>query len=81
LKMTKEMVKVLTAGESGYRRGVVHGLEIAWRLMEACKISGRFRKELADACDVAMEFRYDRKSHPTLTDDIFARLAHTRGKQ
>jgi hypothetical protein len=27
-----------------------------------------------------MEFRYDRKSHPTLTEDIVARLAHTKGK-
>jgi len=72
---------VSIAGDSDYRRGVVHGLEIAWRLMKTCKVFGRFRKDLADASDVAMEFRYDRKSHPTLTEDIFARLAHTRGKQ
>ncbi|MCJ7777762.1 MAG: hypothetical protein MUP16_05560 [Sedimentisphaerales bacterium] len=69
---------VSIAGDGDYRRGVVHGLEIAWRLMKSCKISGRFRKKLADACNLSMEFRYDRKSHPVLMDDILSGLAHIR---
>jgi hypothetical protein len=70
--------KVSRASEAGYRRGVSHGLEVAWTLMQRCDSYQRFKVELAEACDVSMEFRSDHKEHPTLTRDILLRAKGTK---
>lgn len=63
-------LKEYNASDAGYLRGVTHGLEIAWMLMERHNISGTFKADMARACNVAMEFRTDHKPHPALMDEL-----------
>ncbi|MDO8302019.1 MAG: hypothetical protein Q7T18_02145 [Sedimentisphaerales bacterium] len=69
----------LQACEGSYRRGVTHGLEVAWRLLPSNGILSRYRKDLAEACDVAMEFRLNKNSGSlALTDDILQKVKERR---
>lgn len=69
------------SSNAGYLRGVTHGLEIAWMLMETHNIGGAFRADMVSACNTAMEFRTDHKPHPALLDELMKAIRIKRNEQ
>jgi len=70
-----------STSDAGYLRGVTHGLEIAWLLLENHGIAGKFKADMVSACNIAMEYRTDHQHHPALMDELLAELRHRKRSQ
>lgn len=53
-----------------YKKGVTHGLEIAWQLMQKYPICNQLKNDMTMACNTALQYRLDRDPHPQLMDDV-----------
>ena len=63
-----EAIKQMNYSEAAYRRGVTHGLEMAWLIMEAKKVGGDFRREGAEMQLQELVRRLKSKNPPFVVD-------------